>query len=191
MNTLTKINVFSIAFATLNSVSVTANAASLDADLSNDTLKAKYNFSHKKADLGISAGAMLTDDNGDVISFDLRTQGQLKSTPDANIRGGFGVRAYSASPKLGDNFQSLGLGGFVELAMPKLPDLTFGADLYYAPSITSSNDIDAVWDIEFRVSYQLFENAAAYVGLRDFEVDVNGQDFNFDEGPYIGFSLQF
>ncbi|MFT5082119.1 MAG: hypothetical protein ACI9Y1_000141 [Lentisphaeria bacterium] len=188
MSPFTKISVFSIAFATLNSISVIANAASLDADLNNDTLKAKYNFSHKKADLGISAGAMLTDDNGEVYSFDLKTQGQLKNTPDANIRGGFGVRAYHASPKPGDSFQSLGLGGFVELA---LPNLTLGAELYYAPSVTTSNDIDAVWDIAFRVSYQLFENAAAYVGLRDFEVDVNDQDFNFDEGPHIGFSLQF
>lgn len=175
-------------------IASTAMAASLDVDLNNDTLSGQYHFSDQYAELGISAGAMLTDDRGELLHLTLRTQGQLAN--EQAVRGGFGVRAYLASPNDGDgyqadNYQALALGGFVEVTVPKVPDLSFALEVYYAPSITLTDDIDNQREINFRASYQLFKNAAVYAGIRHLEVEQNDFDYEFDEGLHAGFSLQF
>lgn len=170
-------------------IASTAMAASLDVDLNNDTLVGQYHFSDKYAELGISAGAMLTDDKGELLHLTLRTQGQLAN--EQALRGGFGVRAYLASPRGGDNYQALALGGFIEMTVPKVPDLSLSLEVYYAPSITLTDDIDNQREINFRVSYQLFKNAAVYAGVRHLEVEQDDFDYEFDEGPHVGFSLQF
>lgn len=168
-----------------------AQASSLEADLNPDTLRVQYNFSDQNASLGVSAALMLTDDNGELGYFTLRTQGNLNNN--RMVRGGFGGRAYFASPDDEDSFQSLGLGGFLETRVPNVRDLSIGAELYYSPSITSTDDVDNVIDVTFRVSYQLFDNAAAFAGVRSIEAeeDNTDDDIEFDDGAHIGFILQF
>jgi len=167
-----------------------AHAASLDVDLNNDTLRAQYNFSAEQADVGISAAAMLTDDKGEVYYLTLRTQGALANQ--RNIRGGFGTRAYYASPDNGDSFQALALGGYLDVTVPEIPALSAGVELYYAPSITTTDDLDNVRELQFTIKYQLFENASAYVGIRHLEVEEGDFDFEFEDGGgHVGFTLEF
>jgi len=164
-------------------------AASLDVDINNDTLRGEYNFSDRNADLGLSAALVLTDDRGEVGALTARTQGQLANQQ--FIRGGFGGRAYYASPDGGDSFQALGIGGYVDVTLPKFTDMTLGAEVYYAPSITITDDLDNLREIAFRASYQLFENATLYAGIRHLEVEVDDFDFEFTEDAHVGFTLQF
>lgn len=166
-------------------------ADSLDADLNNDTIKVKYKLSSENADLGISAAALLTEDNGEVYSVGIRTQGRLNASENANIRGGFGLRGYHADPEIDDSFQSLALGGYIDVEIAQIPGFIVGAEVYFAPSITTTDGLENFQEISFRVSYQVFENAKVYAGIRDIEVDINGNDFNFDDGGHVGFSLEF
>ncbi len=172
-------------------LSVTSNtfAASLDVDINNDTLRGQFNLSDTNAKLGLSGAVMLTDDNGEVLSVTARTQGILANQK--AIKGGFGGRGYYADPENEDSFSSLAIGGFVEVTPPQISDLTVGVDFYYAPSITTTDDLDNLKELSLKVSYQLFENASAYVGLRYLEVEDEGFDFEFEDGAHIGFSIQF
>ncbi len=167
-----------------------AMASSLDVDLNNDALKAQFNASDAKADLGLSGAILLTDDHGEAYSVTLRTQGVLADQE--HIRGGFGGRAYHIAPAPFDgSFQSLAVGGYLDVTIPEFTDLTLSVELYYAPSITTTDDVDNVSDFGLRASYQLFQNASAYIGLRYLEAEIENFDIEIDDGAHIGFTLQF
>ncbi len=178
----------SIGSALMLAASLT-NAASLDADLNNDTLAARYHLGDANADLGISAGLMLTDDKGEVGTLTMQTQGTLAQKQ--GVKGGFGLRGYYASPEGGDSFQGLGLGGHISVAVPQAPDLSLGVEVYFVPSVTLTDDLDNMREVLFRAKYQLFKNASVYAGLRHLEVEQGDLDYEFDEGFHAGFSLQF
>ncbi|WP_158657755.1 YfaZ family outer membrane protein [Agarilytica rhodophyticola] len=186
MKTLHKTCLF---FALASSTSALTHAASLNVDINNDALRGQYNFSREDAGLGLSAAAMVTDDNGEIYSFTVRTQGRLRSQQ--FIRGGFGGRLYHGSPEGPDSFQALGLGGFVDVTVPQLTDITVGVDLYYAPSIAITDDLDNLKELTFKVAYQLFDNANVYAGLRFLEIEQGDFDYEFDDNAHIGFTLQF
>ncbi|MFL0803602.1 MAG: YfaZ family protein [Agarilytica sp.] len=180
-----------LAIASIFGISLASNtfASSLDVDINNDTLRGQFNLSDTNAKLGLSGAVMLTDDNGEVLSVTARTQGVLANQK--AIKGGFGGRGYYADPENGDSFSSLAIGGFIEVTPPQVSDLTVGVDFYYAPSITTTDDLDNLKELTFKASYQLFENASAYVGLRYLEVENEGFDYEFEDGAHIGFSIQF
>ena len=189
MNNITKLSTIVLGTSLLANGAL---ASSLEADIHADAIKAKYNFSSDRASMGVSVAALITDDNGEAFSLDIRSQGLLNKTQDANIRGGFGVRGYHVAPEpADDSFQALALGGFVDVAIPSIPDITFGVDLYYAPSIMVTDDLDSLYELNLRVSYQLFENAKVYAGLRDFEASVGDYDFDIDDNLHVGFKLDF
>ncbi len=173
----------------LTTFSASAISGSFDVDINNDSLRGEYHISDPEADLGLSAALLLTDDNGEVFSVTARTQGMLAKQ--ANIRGGFGGRLYHGDPDRGDSFQALGIGGFAEFTVPEVPDIKIGLEFVFAPSITISDDLDNLTELNFRVSYQLFENATAYVGIRHLEVEQDDIDFEITEDAHLGFSIQF
>lgn len=177
------------AFIMLSALSTSALTASFDVDINNDTLRGEYHLSDPQADLGLSGAILLTDDNGEVFAVTAHTQGALANQE--AIRGGFGGRLYHGSPDQGDSFQALGIGGFVEVTIPELQDLIVGLEFIYAPSITITDDLDNLTELNLRVSYQLFENAAAYVGIRHLEVEQDDVDFEITEDAHIGFTIQF
>lgn len=166
-----------------------ALAGSLDVDINSDNLVGQYHFSDKNARLGLSGALALTDDKGEVFHFTVRTQGNLAG--EQNIRGGFGGRLYAFEPENSDGFQSLALGGFLDITVPQHPELSIGTELYYGPSITTTDDVDNVREFMVRVSYQLFQNAAVYLGVRNIEAEQGDFDYEFVEGGHLGFSLQF
>lgn len=176
-------------FALASSTTALTHAASLNVDINNDALRAQYNFSRQDAGLGLSAAAMVTDDNGEIFSFSARTQGQL--TNKRFIRGGFGGRLYHGSPENLDSFQALAIGGFLDVTIPQFTDVTVGVDLHYAPSIAITDDLDNLKELTFKVSYQLFDNANVYAGLRFLEIEQGDFDYEFDDNAHIGFTLQF
>lgn len=132
---------------------------------------------------------MLTDDNGEVYAFTARTQGQLADR--SPVKGGFGGRVYHASPDSGDSIQALGIGGFIGFSVPEIDDFSVEVELYYAPSIMITDNFDNMTDLQFRASYQLFENAAVYAGFRNIEVEIGDFNFEFADGFHLGFSAQF
>ncbi len=164
-------------------------AASLDVDINNDAIRGQYNFSDTNAKLGLSGTALATDDKGEVYYITARTQGTLAKKE--MLKGGFGGRAYYANPEGFGSFQSLAIGGYVDLTVPEFTDLTLGVEVFYAPSITTTDDIDNLREISFRATYLLFENASVYAGLRYLEIEVDNRDYEIEEGGHIGFTLQF
>lgn len=184
----TSIRLASIGAALLLAASVT-NAASLDADLNNDTVTARYHLNDTNSDLGISIGLMLTDDKGEVGTFTMQTQGTLAQNQ--GVKGGFGLRGYYASPDGYDSFQGLGLGGHISVAVPQAPDLSLGLEVYFVPSVTLTDNLDNMREVLFRAKYQLFRNASIYAGLRHLEVEQGDFEYEFDDGLHAGFTLQF
>lgn len=182
------------ATAILTAATNTAQARSLDVDLNNDVLHARYNINSEKAQVGLAGDVMFTDDSGEAFYFTAQTQGQLANNE--NVNGGFGGRAYYISPDKGDNLTALALGGYLDFVIPQAPEVTISGELFYAPSMTVSDDWENITHLELKVSYQLFENAAVYAGFRQFEADYDAPatldgDVEFDDGVNFGFTLQF
>ena len=171
---------------------VAANGESLDVDLGAEMVRGQLNVLDRRQPLGFSGSVMLVEDVADVYSLNLRTQGLLDVQK--SIRGGFGGRFYYVSPEVSgfDDFQSLGLGGYVDFKVPELRGVIVGAEVYFAPSVTTSGDYDSLREIAFKIRYHIYQNSDIYLGLRYIDASGNGgRDFEIDENPQIGFTLRF
>lgn len=177
----------------LSLFTITAYGESLDVDLSNDSFRAQFNLFDRRQPLGFSGSFMLVEEVGDIYSLNLRTQAQLDGRK--NIRGGFGGRLYYVSPEIDgvDSFQSLALGGFLDIKIPELRGVIVGAEVYFAPSVTTSNGFGNFREMMFKVRYHLYENADIYLGARyiDVSADNSSTDFDLDNNLHIGFTLRF
>ena len=181
------VRAIALAGALIPLLTLKIQALELGADLNDETFKLQIDTNRGTSGLGIYGGLMLTDDRGEVFALGAHSNGRLGNSE--TIRGGFGGRIYYGSPDQGDSFQALALGGELSVGLAGVPGLSFGADLYYAPGITVTDDIDSFYEFTLRAYYQVFENASLYLGVRDVEADTEGGDYNFDDGLHIGFSL--
>ncbi len=164
-----------------------SHANQLDADLNNETLHVAYTATESSKSVDLSAGVILTEDNGEAFYASAITNGQLLNH--SNIQGGFGGKVYYFATDQGDDFQSLLFGGVLRLTIPEVEGLSAEAGMFYGPGVTTSGDPDNVKDFSLKVRYQAFENASVYVGFRDIQANYDGNDFSFEDGLHLGFSL--
>ena len=176
----------SIAAAAICLASAKSHATSIFLDLNNDAFKAKIDTRDADNTINFSVAALITEDDGELFTGTAYTYGNLEALPEAT--GGLGARLYHANVP-GDNFQSLGLGGFLEFGVQQVPGLSLGVELFYSPSITISDDYDSLTDISVYADYQAFENASIYLGFRDINVDYGSTDGDINDGVYLGLHL--
>lgn len=164
----------------------TSLANDLYLDVNQDAFFARFDGTHASNGLNISLSALFNDENGDVYSVGIFKTGDLSRND--SITAGLGAKL-SYFNLDGDDVQALSLGGSLFYAIPQAPDITVGAELYYAPSITVSDDLDNTIDFNFRVNYQAFENGSIYAGYRLIELDTGAGDFEVDDSLHIGIKL--
>ena len=167
-------------------ISSASNATELEFNLSGDSIAAKIEAAQKENTFNYSARALVTDDDGYLVSATVFSTGKLQAAE--NVYGGLGVRAYHVDPD-SESFQALALGGFIDVALP-IQGVSIDAELYLAPSITINEDYDGFSEIFVRAKYQLFDNAKIFAGLRDIEADFDGGgEITLIDGLYLGFEI--
>lgn len=174
-----------VVFSCLASTQAVANDLFLD--LNQDSIFARFDGTHARNGLNLTASALFNDENGDVLSLGLFTNGQLNRN--SSFNAGLGAKLMYLNLDGGDDVQALAVGGSLFYTLPRSSDVKIGAELYYAPSITVTDDLDGVLDLNIRLSYQAFDNGAIYAGFRLVELDFDGGEFELEEGLHLGFKL--
>ncbi|MCF6209421.1 MAG: YfaZ family protein [Gammaproteobacteria bacterium] len=88
---------------------------------------------------------------------------------------------------------AIALGGRLNFKPQKMKRLRLGLEGYFAPSITSFQDIDNAYTLEGRVGYEILPTATAYVGYRSIRASLNKNQGTqtIDQGAFLGIQLFF
>lgn len=164
-------------------------ANKLSADLNPDAFGIKADALHASNGILYSAELLLTDDSGEMAAISMRTNGQVGNNK--SLSGGLGGKTYVLDDEE-DTYFALSLGGHLKYVLPEHDKLIFSGALYYAPSITITDEVESVIDLNLRASYQLFENAAVYGGVRHLvSENENDREHEFDSGLHAGIEIDF
>ncbi|WP_017444529.1 YfaZ family outer membrane protein [Gayadomonas joobiniege] len=177
-----------IILATLSSA--TATASTLTTDISNDAFKVEIATGNFAKDTHFAASAMHNDDTDvNLFTGTAAVVGNISRQP--NFTAGLGGRLYYADTN-GDDMQALGLGGFAKYRIPEIQGLSLQGELFYAPGIVASDELDNQFELGLRANYQLLPNGAVYAGYRHIKADIeNGGEFVLDNGFHLGFEFSF
>lgn len=85
------------------------------------------------------------------------------------------------------------LGGKVRYTWPTYNRFGIGADIYYAPDVSSGGDVKHYFEGSLRAEYLILRNANVYLGVRTVRIgdDPRNDTHNFDSGPFLGLRLNF
>jgi len=178
-----------ISIALFSAVIQTASANDLYIDISEESAMIRGEATHSSHGLLYFGSLHITEDKGEAISIGLMKSGQIGSN--ANLTGDLGIKGYVIDPDA-DNVYALALGGRLNYAIQEVEGLSVTGELFYAPSITVSSDIENVIDLHVRANYALFEKGELYAGVRNYKLGLENQsDYKFDTGPFFGIQLSF
>ena len=167
-------------------VGACANDVFLDANP--DTAHARIDATHNSRKLILSGAVVITSDHGNLASVAAFTHSRLSN--DSPVHGGFGAKAFAVDPK-GDSFVALAGGGNLGFDFPNVRGLSLNAELFYAPGVTITSDIDSLVDLTIDVQYALFENGGVYAGMRNLQADTKNGDYKFDDDLHVGIHFSF
>lgn len=165
-----------------------ANADSFSADINDDAVKFQYNATNTGSNLDFNASILHHDDDGEIYSAGAQVEG--RSLQQSNISGSLGGKVYYIDLEGDADGVAVGLGGFVNIGIPQIEGLNIQAELYYAPSVLSFNDIEHHVDFSTKAKYRILENGSVYLGYRRANVDIKDYgDGDLDKGFHIGIEL--
>jgi hypothetical protein len=172
----------------LAAASFSAAAASVDVNLSNDTLEAKYTGNAGLADW--TFGGLYNRNTQDrALNVGLLATGE-SSIAGSRIEGGLGGKVYSVT--VGDShLLALALGGQVRW-FPGNGPFAFGGYGFYAPHVVTLLDGESFWDIGVRAEVEVIRNSFVYVGYRQVRAKLDNQtSANVDQGAFVGMQIKF
>ncbi len=146
-------------------------------------------FGFSGADL--SAGVFYNDDDDYAITAGLLVDG----TPAGNqpYTFGLGGKFYYINMDTPDvRMTAIALGAGVKYHIPAKMPMAIGGDVYFVPSIAAFGDGDGLLDFRIRFEVDVLPNATAFVGYRNFEIDLEkAGDQELDDNPHLGIRFQF
>jgi len=175
----------------LSTVSLSAKADLLDVNISNDAVSASY-----LADMGqgffAGGSALHEEDTGQVVSLDILARDDLRSG-EHTFSAGVGGRIFGILTEVDDNDgASLALGGFVNYNLPAMKAISINSEIYYGPSVTSTNELESVLYLTAGVELEVIERAklhATYRKIRAKFEQIGSGDM--DKGVHLGIKLEF
>jgi len=175
-------------------LSMNIQADVIDISLNNDVAHFSYqpggNADIKTDDAGTQFGLLFNSDGDWIVS------GKL-IVPSANTTGlqlSPGIKASIINTDASENSvnAAISIGGRVSGLLPTSLPLRAYGELYYAPSITVTNDLEGMLDLEAGLEYQASNNASAYVGYRQIKLDLeNNSATKLDNRFHIGIAFNF
>jgi hypothetical protein len=177
-----------IVVAVLAGASLSAVAASVDVNLSNDTLEAKYESAVGAADW--TFGALYNrDDKNYAFNIGLLAAGE-GSAGNSRVEGGLGGKVYGVHVA-GSDVGALALGGQLRW-FPGNGSFGFGGYAYFAPSVVTFLDGKNFYDAGLRAEVEVFRNSFAYLGYRWTRAELeDGSQPYVDRGGFAGLMVKF
>jgi hypothetical protein len=177
-----------IVFALLAAASFSAAAGSVDVNLSNDTIEAKFYSNAGAADW--TFGALYNRDTKDrALNVGLLATGD-SSVGNSRIEGGLGGKLYSVTVGSGDVL-ALALGGHGRW-FPGNGSFAVGAYAFYAPHVVTLLDGERFYDIGVRAEVEVIRNSFVYVGYRQVQAELDNKvKLNVDKGGFVGLQIKF
>lgn len=177
-----------IAAAVLALASFSAVAGSVDINLSNDTLEAKYEQAVGAADWTFG-GLYNRDDKNYDFNVGLLAAGE-GSAGKSRVEGGLGGRVYGVHVA-GSDVAALALGGQLRW-FPGNGSFAFGGYAFYAPKVVTFIDGKNFYDVGLRAEVEVFRNSFAYLGYRWTRAELNdGSQPYVDRGGFVGIMVKF
>jgi len=177
-----------IVFAVLALASVAATAGTLDINLSNDTIEAKYDNPFGAADWTFG-GLYNRDDKNYLFDIGLLAAGEGNAGK-SRVSGGLGGKVY-AIHVAGSDVAALALGGQLRW-FPNNGNFGFGGYAFYAPKVVTFIDGKNFYDTGLRAEVEVFRNSFAYVGVRWTRAELeDGSQPYIDRGGYVGLMVNF
>jgi hypothetical protein len=178
-----------IVFAALSAASVSAMAAgSVDLNLSNDTIEAKYQGPAGAADWTVG-GLYNRDEKNWDLNLGVLATGDT-GAGGSRIEGGVGGKVYTAHVADSD-VGALALGGQVRW-FPGNGSFAIGGYAFYAPKVVTFLDGTKFYDTGARAEVEVIRNSFVYVGYRWTRADLdNGSSPYVDKGGFAGVMVKF
>lgn len=175
------------------------NAAGLDISLSKETASVNYLFNASQIASGgadASVGVFYSDkDDVDVtmVNGKILVAGNIQGA-DQYLKFGVGAKAaVGRANKADKSIGYLGLGARLGYLIPNasVPMGVFG-EAFYAPSITSFGEAEAVIETTVGFEAEVAPSAKGYIGYRLLNMDVKqGGDVDLDKNIHLGVVLEF
>jgi len=177
-----------IVFALLAAASFSAAAGSVDVNLSNTTLEAKYESAAGAADWTFG-GLYNRDDKNWNLNVGLLASGEGMAG-NSRVEGGLGGRIYSVHVA-GSDLGALALGGQLRW-FPGNGSFALAAYAFYSPSVVTFIDGKNFYDTGLHAEVEVFRNSFAYLGYRwqRAELDNNTSPY-VDKGGFAGIRINF
>ncbi|OPX54144.1 YfaZ precursor [Oceanospirillum multiglobuliferum] len=171
------------------SMVATAQAATVDLNINNDTVRAEYDAPLPQNRLSVSVGGLYHEENSATTT--LAMVGAHTQEDTATYSMGVGGKGYWLNATGSVSGLALGLGVQGSVSIPQIPQVRVGGHFYYAPRVISFGDIDGLSDLEVRGYYQLLKDADVYLGYRKLGVDVGSNSDDLESGFNVGFVMHF
>ena len=177
-----------IVFAALALASLTAAAGTLDVNLSNDTLEAKFDQPVGAATWTFG-GMYNRDDKNYLLDIGLLAAGD-GAVGNSRFSGGLGGKIYTVH--VGDsNVGALALGGELRW-FPGNGPFALGGYAWFAPNVVTFIDGKDFYDTGLRAEVEVFRNSFAYIGYRWTRAKLeDGSQPYVDRGGFLGIMVKF
>lgn len=177
-------------------LSTTVSAQRIDINLKQDSARFSYITLIGGSTFGrteMTTGILYNEDGNIVTNIGLQVIDVAGSkTPGLEL--GVGPRFYYLKHDDTDSSAAaIALGGQLRYKLPSLQRLSLIANLFYAPSITTTLDAENLHEFGIGVSYELLPTANVYLKYRRVRADFTkgiGVE-NIDRGTVVGMSFTF
>jgi hypothetical protein len=169
-----------------------ATAASLDLNLNSKSAQLRLATVIGGTTMGrtqTSVGFLYNDDEKYVLDLGLLVI-DVAGSKSPGLEIGVGPKLYFADGDKGEAV-AIGLGGQLRYKIPALQRINFGLEGYYAPDIVAFADADNMYEVGFRIGYEILPTADVYGGYRRIRAEFDKGNETLDESLMLGFKLSF
>jgi hypothetical protein len=185
-------------FALLAAASFSAAAGSVDVNVSNGTIEAKYYANAGAADW--TFGGLYNRDTKDrALNVGLLATGD-SAFGNSRLEGGLGGKLYSVTVHSrtegsvtvpNADVLALALGGQLRW-FPGNGSFALGTYVFYAPHVVTLMDGQSFYDIGVRAEIEVIRNSFVYVGYRQVRAELDNQKkVDVDKGGFVGLQIKF
>jgi hypothetical protein len=187
-----------IVFALLAAASFSAAAGSVDVNVSNGTIEAKYYANAGAADW--TFGGLYNRDTKDrALNVGLLATGD-SAFGNSRLEGGLGGKLYSVTVHSrtegsvtvpNADVLALALGGQLRW-FPGNGSFALGTYAFYAPHVVTLMDGQSFYDIGVRAELEVIRNSFVYIGYRQVRAELDNQKkVDVDKGGFVGLQIKF
>ncbi|HEX6929333.1 MAG TPA: YfaZ family outer membrane protein [Gammaproteobacteria bacterium] len=180
-----------ILFSMLFFLPFSAQAASLDFNISDEAFLARFTNDAASGNMRADYGLLRQEEN-DVyvgsLGLHLVDNAGTETSP---LQVGLGGRLQfiETDPASG---AAISLGAWARYNLSGANRFAIAGSVHFAPSVTSFGDVENYIEYDIRGEYEVLRNGSLYLGYRKVETDFEGiDDVDLDKGLHFGMRFTF